>query len=361
MTEPNPVFFSVIVPCYNIGAYVGDTIESVRTQTFADWECLLSVEESTDDTQAICEAATKDPRFRVFAGEHSGSASVPRNRALDAARGVYVVWLDGDDLLTEGALERLAAYAREYGFPDMIESEMTERRLDGGGTILSTTPMRNFGDEAIGHVLSGEEAMVASARHTVDFCPSPGMATTRLDFVRANGLRFVPGLRFEDTEWLPRVLYAAKTVVPVDFVAQIYRHHPHSETTSNYDLSSLVAAAHVFGRLFRFHATHPFSPAHSRAWARSHGSHFLKHFFVLAPRAGIRGPGWTKAMGAVWKETGGRCKFLKLARFAQLPKLAAAPLVALCGIHPVLDSLAKFYFRRLYYPLVLRRELRRKK
>ncbi len=349
-------FFSVIVPCYNVGRYVGDTIRSVRGQSFSDWECLLSVEESTDDTLAACEAAAADdPRFRVLVGGHTGSASAPRNRAIAAAKGVYAVMLDGDDLLAEGALERLAALARGHGLPDLVECEMVEHVEDASGAVLRTRRNRNFDASQSGRVLTGEEAMVASAQFTADLWPSPGMANLRLDFVRENGLTFVEGLRFEDTEWFPRVLYAARRVLVTDFAAQVYRHRPHSETTVACTSSALVFMARVFGSLFRFYAAHEFSPALSRAWARSQVSHLLERFFLTAPRAGIRGRDWTGPMAALWREAGGRGAFLRLMRFAGLPKRVAAPLVALCGVHPLLDLPARLYFRLLYYPLVMRR------
>lgn len=352
--ESSP-FFSIIVPCYNVGKYVGVTIQSVREQSFANWECLLAVETSTDDTLAVCEAAAaKDPRFRVLTGDHTGSASTPRNRAIAAAKGVYAVWLDGDDLLTEGALAKLAELARANDLPDLIESEMVENIEDASGAVVRTRRNRNFDASQFGRVLTGEEAMVAAAQFSADLYPSPSMVTMRLDFVRANNLTFVDGLRFEDTEWFPRVLYAARRVLVTDFCAQVYRHHPHSETTVGCTASALVHMARVFGSLFRFYAAHAFSPALSRAWARSQVSHFLEPFFLTAPRAGIRGRDWTEAMGALWREAGGRRAFLHLMRFAGLPKRVAAPLVALCGIHPLLDLPAKFYFTFLYYPLVMR-------
>ncbi len=348
-------FFSIVVPCYNVGKYVGDTIRSVREQSFSDWECLLAVEASADDTLAICEAAAADDsRIRVLLGEHSGSASTPRNRAIAAAKGVYAVWLDGDDLLADGALAKLAELARANDMPDLIESEMEEHGEDASGAVVRIHRNRNFDATQNGRILTGSAAMIASATFTADLWPSPGMATLRLDFVRENGLTFVDGLRFEDTEWFPRVLYAARRVLVTDFVMQIYRHRPHSETTVSCTASALVHMARVFGSLFRFYATHAFSPALARAWARSQISHFLERFFLTAPRVGIRGRDWTESMGVLWREAGGRSGFLRLMRFAGLPKRIAAPLIALCGIHPLLDLPAKLYFKWLYYPIVMR-------
>ena len=79
-SEPHP-FFSIIVPCCQVARYVDDMVASVRRQSFADWECILSVEESSDTTEAKCRAvAAADARFRVIVGPKSGSPATPRNR-----------------------------------------------------------------------------------------------------------------------------------------------------------------------------------------------------------------------------------------------------------------------------------------
>ena len=59
----NP-FFSIIVPCCDVAPYLRECLDSVVKQPFSDWECLLGVEESKDDTEEIVrEYAAKDPRF----------------------------------------------------------------------------------------------------------------------------------------------------------------------------------------------------------------------------------------------------------------------------------------------------------
>ncbi len=77
-------------------------------QAFADWECIVVVEESKDATERIVrEYAARDPRFAVFTQPRSGSPAAPRNTALRHAKGEYVIFLDGDDSIAEGALRRL--------------------------------------------------------------------------------------------------------------------------------------------------------------------------------------------------------------------------------------------------------------
>lgn len=351
MPSANAPFFSIVVPCCNVSKYVDEMVESVRSQSFADWECILSVERSDDDTHERCQAAARqDARFSVLFGERSGSASVPRNRGLAAAKGRYVVWVDGDDRLTEGALARLAADARKAGDPDIIQFAAEERKENAGEGGVKR--IFNFEGAVDGRTLTGEEAMVAIASHRGNYFPVPWLACMRIDFLRKNGLSFIPGIRYEDAEWMPRVLYAAKSVFVDDAVCYFYRQRGGSVMAEAQSVRNLLAFAEVARSWFRFHATHRFSPTLSRAWARSLLSIFFEFFFMRRRIAGIAASDWTRAARALWKE-GGRGNFCRLVRFAGLPKRLSAPLVLMCGIHPLLDAPARAYFRILYYPLVM--------
>ena len=101
-------FFSLIVPCCDVAPYVRACLDSVLNQSFSDWECLIGVETSKDQTEEIVRAyAAKDSRFKVFTGPRSGSCSASRNTGIDKAAGEYVIFLDGDDTVTEGSLQLL--------------------------------------------------------------------------------------------------------------------------------------------------------------------------------------------------------------------------------------------------------------
>ena len=87
-------FFTIIVSCCDVAPYLRECLYSVANQPFKDWECLLGVEESKDDTEKIArEYAAKDPRFKVFTGPRSGSCSVSRNTGVDMAQLVMVTWV----------------------------------------------------------------------------------------------------------------------------------------------------------------------------------------------------------------------------------------------------------------------------
>ena len=102
---------SVIVPCYNAGAYLEPCLRSVLGQTMGDLELLVIDDGSTDGSLAVAQRiAGGDARVRVFHQENRGVCAA-RNRGLDAAQGEFVTFVDGDDLLEPDALERMLALA----------------------------------------------------------------------------------------------------------------------------------------------------------------------------------------------------------------------------------------------------------
>jgi glycosyltransferase involved in cell wall biosynthesis len=103
---------SVIVPAYNVAAYLVTAIESVRAQTSTDFEVIVVNDGSTDDTASIAEAqARQDARIRVR-HRQNGGISAARNEGLRAATAPVIAILDGDDVWEPQYLEaQLAIFA----------------------------------------------------------------------------------------------------------------------------------------------------------------------------------------------------------------------------------------------------------
>jgi len=96
---------SVIIPCFNQGRYLPEALESVIRQTWADWECIVVNDGSTDDTREVALRFTRrDPRIR-YLEKRNGGLSDARNHGLDAARGDLIQFLDADDALLPRKLE----------------------------------------------------------------------------------------------------------------------------------------------------------------------------------------------------------------------------------------------------------------
>lgn len=100
---------SVIVPVYNAEKYLRRCIDSIRAQTFTDFELLLVDDGSTDTSGKICdEYAKKDNRIRVFHKENGGVSSA-RNVGLDNAKGEWICFCDADDWVSVNWMKDFSA------------------------------------------------------------------------------------------------------------------------------------------------------------------------------------------------------------------------------------------------------------
>lgn len=97
--------FSVLVPAYNYGRYVGAALDSLLAQTDPDWEAVVVDDGSTDDTPAVIDAyGARDSRIRLIR-KSNGGASSALNLGMREARGEWLLWLSADDLFDPRKLE----------------------------------------------------------------------------------------------------------------------------------------------------------------------------------------------------------------------------------------------------------------
>jgi glycosyltransferase involved in cell wall biosynthesis len=115
---------SVIVIFKDAEHFLEEAIESVRAQTFRDWELLLVDDGSSDSSTAIARRQVEGDATRVRYLEHTGHAnlgmSASRNLGLSQARGEFVSFLDADDLLVPGALEEQVSILRTHPRVGMV-------------------------------------------------------------------------------------------------------------------------------------------------------------------------------------------------------------------------------------------------
>nr|WP_315252783.1 glycosyltransferase family 2 protein [uncultured Flavobacterium sp.] len=96
---------SIIIPCYNQAHFLDETLQSVLSQTYSNWECIIVNDGSPDNTEAVAKVwAEKDSRFIYFAKQNGGLSSA-RNAGLKVAKGDFIQFLDSDDILGNEKLE----------------------------------------------------------------------------------------------------------------------------------------------------------------------------------------------------------------------------------------------------------------
>lgn len=96
---------SVVITCYNYGAYVFFCLESVFAQTFMDYEIILVDDGSTDDSAQQIEPFLQDTRLRYIRQKNGGQANA-KNRGIKESKGAFIAFLDADDLWREDKLEK---------------------------------------------------------------------------------------------------------------------------------------------------------------------------------------------------------------------------------------------------------------
>lgn len=107
----NEVTVSIITPSYNSEKFIAQTIESVLSQTYTEWEMIIVDDKSMDNTVKLIETYTqKDKRIKYIVLEENSGPAVARNRAIEEAEGKYIAFLDADDLWMPQKLEKQIAF-----------------------------------------------------------------------------------------------------------------------------------------------------------------------------------------------------------------------------------------------------------
>lgn len=121
---------SVIVAIYNADGYLSKCLNSIKLQTFRDFEVLMVDDGSTDNSLSVCEQyAKEDARFKYFHKENGGVASA-RNFGLKRVTGKYVIHADADDWMEPTMLEDLYNEA-ERQQTDMLICDFYEEYVEG--------------------------------------------------------------------------------------------------------------------------------------------------------------------------------------------------------------------------------------
>lgn len=106
LTHENGNLVSIITPAYNSEKYIIDTIQSVKSQTYKNWEMIIVDDYSTDNTvNIVSEEMKKDSRIKLIKLNKNQGAAIARNTGINSAKGRYIAFLDSDDLWEPNKLE----------------------------------------------------------------------------------------------------------------------------------------------------------------------------------------------------------------------------------------------------------------
>ncbi|MFI6939456.1 glycosyltransferase family 2 protein [Streptomyces sp. NPDC050418] len=211
------VKLSVIVPFYNVQQYAPETLRSLMANARSDVEFLLVDDCSRDGTPELLERAAKEiPGAVYLRHEENGGLATARNTGLDAARGTYLTFLDGDDWVAPGYFEQLVASIEQLDC-DFVRTDHVQ--FTGRGRTIHRVPhgLRDV-------VMDPREVILPAHRSTsVDYAYAwAGIYHRRL--LDQGVLHFMDGLRTaEDRPWIWKLHREAASFAVTGLLGVFYR------------------------------------------------------------------------------------------------------------------------------------------
>ncbi len=247
---------SIIVPIYNCRKWLPECIDSILSQSHADFELLLIDDGSTDGSSEICDRyAGKEKRIRVFHTPNRGQ-SAARNFGLDHMQGDLVCFVDSDDLLLPDALQTLTDLMQTTG-ADIVEGERIEGNTYKAEEKISSK--RNYRTRLFSPTEAIESCLYQTRLHN-----SPWAKLYRRCIF--DKLRFAEGMIYEDLDLIYRLHDISRLSAYTDRPVYFYR-KGHASTTGTFSSRRLDVLKVVSRMEDYIAANHPdiLPAAHDRA------------------------------------------------------------------------------------------------
>ena len=137
---------SIIMPAYNCMEYIAQSIRSVQNQTYRNWELIVADDNSTDGTvDTVRSIAADDNRIQLLETDINLGPAAARNRAINAARGDYIAFLDSDDIWFPDKLRRQISFMEQTGYDFTYTAyEKINERGDRLGVVISAPKSVNY-------------------------------------------------------------------------------------------------------------------------------------------------------------------------------------------------------------------------
>ena len=124
MDLAKPPLVSIIVPCYNYGHLLNETLNNILEQSYENWECIIVDDGSTDNTSNVAkEFVNNNKQFRYVFQKNAG-LSAARNTGLQHSKGSFIQLLDADDFIESNKLHSQVNVFIEEPTSDIVYSEV---------------------------------------------------------------------------------------------------------------------------------------------------------------------------------------------------------------------------------------------
>lgn len=207
--------FSIIIPVYNVERYIGKCLESVKNQTFKDYEVIIVNDGTQDNSMKIAE---KYP-FTIINQENQG-LSVARNRGVKEATGDYLIFLDSDDYWEKSLLKELSESIKNA--PDLVRFQVKQIDENNNCTYYKE---KGFAG------LSGEDAFNKIVKY--HFVENAWAYCIKRKYWLKNKFQFAKGKFHEDFGIIPLVIIKANKINSIEYVG--YNYFQRSNSIMNND------------------------------------------------------------------------------------------------------------------------------
>lgn len=153
---------SIVIPTYNRAHFLPETLDSIASQTYTNWECIVIDDGSSDDTSILMEShLEKDKRFKYFDRPHNlpKGANSCRNYGFEIADGEFIKWFDSDDIMLEDHLEQLVklinTHQLDFAVGDSVNFHSETFEETGKPYVIDrnlSINKRNFATQKIGWI-----------------------------------------------------------------------------------------------------------------------------------------------------------------------------------------------------------------
>lgn len=238
------VAISIIIPIYNVEAYISKCLDSVLNQPNVDIELICVNDASPDGSRDIVVKYQKSHANIKLVDRENGGLSAARNTGIMHASGKYILFLDSDDYLTENVLGAMLEQM-EVESLDVLLGNIQWVYADGKITkVKQITQLINtiqLGEVCFNTLIEADY-----------YVPMAYNVMCKRDFIVTNNLYFKEGYIYEDEMWTPEVLLKAERVNGFDKYHYNYFQRTNTIVNSGisqYKLNCLVAASnHLIDR-----------------------------------------------------------------------------------------------------------------
>lgn len=210
----NSPFISIIIPVYNVKSYIDICLNSILMQknsTKTDFEIILIDDGSTDGSGEVCDKCAEDYDFVSVIHKENGGAADARNTGINHASGEYLLFVDGDDFISETAIEKITAQIKTDGDCDV--TFLNADTVSKNNTVKKWAYIydkKNIYKKSRGDVL---KYLISLSRFPV----SPCIKLLKRSFVIEKNIFFTKGIVCEDVDHMINVLLNADTFNCCDF------------------------------------------------------------------------------------------------------------------------------------------------